>query len=344
MREIHVIGFGVAGSTLSLMLAEAGNLDVKVYDVNDSYSKPCGEVVPLELLNIVSTNGLPAPRILNHINRFILFVYDELVRVVEFENPLWASIEKSEWVRRIRDLAVKRGVRFIRRFVDPGRLKADGLIVDARGPWGSKGVKIPVWRSYVKARWPQNTVAISFSTQPPGLAWVFPHGSVLNIGAGYLGTSVGEAEEIGMKLISRIVEAIGGKGVGSIYRKDYAPITILPEQSFETDGVVKVGEAAGLLLSLGGEGIRPAVISAVELGRAVQSFNVRSLVVKLYESRLKDIVRQVRLQAKLLKWASRMDSRRLSKALRRVNVRLLYKWFKGSLPPTTPLYLAFYVI
>ena len=45
MKKVAILGGGVAGSLLAYMLSKV-NYDVTIFDINEKYIKPCGDVVP----------------------------------------------------------------------------------------------------------------------------------------------------------------------------------------------------------------------------------------------------------------------------------------------------------
>ncbi|MEM0188676.1 MAG: NAD(P)-binding protein, partial [Saccharolobus sp.] len=45
MKKVAILGGGVSGSLLAYMLSKV-NYDVTIFDINEKYIKPCGDIVP----------------------------------------------------------------------------------------------------------------------------------------------------------------------------------------------------------------------------------------------------------------------------------------------------------
>jgi len=255
MHDVVIVGAGVAGSIVGRLLGRHG-FNVRLVDMTPAYTKPCGEVVPTSLIGMLSKARLEHPSVVDKINFFQFYdAGGRLVREVGFNTPVWHSIDKSGWVNNLRE-----GMELARGAVkDLGSIKAR-IVVDARGPFASRGLKVVVWRGYARTRDFEGRAAIILSRNPFGIAWIFGHGDEANVGGGFLG--IGEPRRLSMRLLQR-------HGVTRVEGDAYSLVTLYPRLSLGQGSVIRVGEAAGFVQSLGGEGIRPAVESAIELARAI---------------------------------------------------------------------------
>ncbi len=317
--DFVVVGGGVAGSVFSWLAGRAG-FTVRLYEMSRRYVKPCGEVVPAGLLRFLGSRGVPAPRVLNGI-RVFEFVAGGERAVFEFPEAVWVSIDKHEWVERLRG---ESGAELRVRAVEPCSVAGEArrFAIDARGPFGASGRRIVVWRAYARSPYPgADRVVVVFSFTPLGLAWVFPHGDEANIGGGFLG--VPRPRELSLRLLRRVgLEPRGLRG------EAYSLVTVWPRvRRLTCRGVLAVGEAAGFVQSLGGEGIRPAAVSAAAAVEAAMAADGFWEAVSLYEALTARLGAEARLSAALLS-AAPFAWRLL---LRREAAPLVERWLSGGL-------------
>lgn len=323
--RVAVVGAGVAGSVLAQLLVNKNVLDITIYDMLRSYTKPCGEVVPARLVDtILPSLGVEIPEVVNRIKRFVFIVGDNIVREYESAYTLWYSIEKSSWVNKIR-----RNLNIVHKSVTPLKLARQySIVVDARGPYSSKGVKILVWRAYAdNPGLDDDSVYLALSGRRLGLAWIFPHGDMLNIGGGFVGVS--SPREHALKMI----EKVAGKSLNPT-NEAYSLVTIYPQIEYTLPGnVVKVGEAAGLIMSLGGEGIRPAVLSVAALADAIEIEENGDVVldVNKYMNKVKPLAQEAKLHSLMLKMASLLGDAGLRRVLENLDDDFIEAWLNGEL-------------
>ena len=322
---VAVVGAGVAGSVFARLLVNRKVLDIIIYDMLRSYIKPCGEVVPARLVDtILPSLGVEIPKVVNRIKRFVFIVGNSIVREYESAYAIWYSIEKSSWVNRIRT-----NLNIVNKSVMPSKLvRQYSIVVDARGPYSSKGMKILVWRAYVdNPGLDDDSVYIAMSGRELGLAWIFPHGDMLNIGGGFVGVS--SPREHALRMIGKVV----GKSLNPT-QEAYSLVTIYPQIEYTLPGnVVKVGEAAGLIMSLGGEGIRPAVLSAAALADAIEVGEAGNVVLDLskYIDKVKPLAREARLHSLMLKMASSLGDAGLKRLFENLDDDFIEAWLNGKL-------------
>lgn len=337
---IAIVGAGVAGSVLARLLlartSEAGQ-NITIYDISRSYVKPCGEVVPARLVDsIVPSLGIPRPRVLNSIRRFVLSVGSETVREYKPRSVIWYSIDKSEWINSLRD-----NFNVVYKGVNPANLVSRyGVVVDARGPFSSRGRKIVVWRAYAEnPGLERDMVYIIMSSRNMGLVWIFPHSDKLNVGGGFIG--INNPRD---KVIRTLYDVIGTNL--KLYSEAYSLVTVYPKIQYTSpSGIVRIGEAAGLIMSLGGEGIRPAVLSAAALANALElDRDYITFHVDRYISSIRGIVKEVKLHSLMLRLASVIGDVGLKRILRNVDEEFIEAWLQGRLTSVKYLVKSLYAL
>jgi flavin-dependent dehydrogenase len=332
--QLRVIGAGVAGSIMAY-LATMNGLAVETYDISSSYTKPCGEAFPLWLLGVLDKWNVPRPPIHDRIHVFK--IYDEnlnMIRVIESKEPVWAIIDKAAWINKIRDMV---GIKTIREQIKcSSDINGNVLFFDARGPFASKGRKVLVWQALAKNRVGVSGEAIQVIDfrEAPGLVWMFSKGDTINIGGGFLGSNAPRARSL--RVISRL---FGEQVETSILEEKYSLVTIMPEISLGGNNCIRVGEAAGLVMSLGGEGIRPAVLSAIAAFESLRRSEngVLSFDWNSYREKLRPLIYQVRINKLIFSVSASLGSTFAKKVLASLDDDILVEWFEGQLGLKTSL-------
>ncbi len=327
VSRVVIVGAGVAGSILGYILLRRG-FTVEVYDIVKSYSKPCGESTPSWLVDrVLASRGLPKPKLLSTIETFVLLDHKGgEIRRCECGRPVWYIIDKAEWVNSLREnVGVRvRGVRSLE-----GACGGSCVVVDARGPFSSHGVKVVVWRAYTRNLLGLKNEAILVLDWRPGagVVWLFPYGGrLLNLGGGFIGVRQPR------QYVLSLLEELYGFKQDDIISESYSMVTVKPIVRLrEAPCVFRVGEAAGFVMALGGEGIRPAVLSAVSLADALEAGNGCVDVFERYRTAVKKLRREVMLQRRLLTLAEVLGVNLAYKLLRRASDQLLLNWFSGRL-------------
>lgn len=267
---VRVLGLGPSGAALGSALGSA-----IAVDPNKRYYKACGEAVPVE------TPFVSREFVVDVVRRYRFFLGEGQIGEVSYSRPRWYIVDKAAWVESLRAS------------IRPG--EDDGVVVDARGPYASRGGKLIVAMAYVEGvRRDDETADFIFPRGLTGFFWVFPHGGVYNVGGGFLGV------DNPVPLVEEFVSKLGGR----IRLIKGAPLTVMPEVDLGSEGRYKVGEAAGLVYPLTGEGIRPGVISALALAESLRT----KRPLDEYKRRMAPIIRQIQLQRRLLRLASRLVS------------------------------------
>ncbi|MEZ0318919.1 MAG: NAD(P)/FAD-dependent oxidoreductase [Pyrobaculum sp.] len=269
-----VVGLGPSGSVFLLRRRGFG------VDFSKRYVKACGESVPVE------TPMVEGRYVVDKVRIFRFFLWDREVGEVSYSKPRWYIIDKGRWVESMRARAPTGGDTY-------------DVLVKAGGPYQSLGGKITVVRFYVEgARRPlDETADFIFSRDAVGFYWVFPHGGVLNVGGGFLGV------DNPVPHVKKFVEKrLGG---GRVVDVRGAPLTVKPRVVLHDGEGFRIGEAAGLVYPLTGEGIRPGVLSAIALAEALST----KKPLEEYRRKVAPIVKQVEFQKKLLAFATKAARR-----------------------------------
>ena len=294
--DVSIGGLGVAGATLAYLLASKG-FKVRAYDVAKGYHKACGDAVTVrpQTLEIARQTG----SIVTAIRRFVIAVNGNVVHDFELSPPPWIIVDKARMVSRLREMASELGAEIIHGSWVRGR---EPIWVDARGPY-SRSAKnaIFLYRVYTTSRWSGDTVMLDFNVEERGVYWIFPvdtDGKMVNIGAGFEG--VNSAVEVERRL-KKYHKRVVGEPLETIDRRG-ALMQLFNDVTLYKDGSFRVGEAAGLLLRTGGEGNRPAILSAAALARSLSDAGVEdsTRISSLYRRRILGLVDEVLVSRILL--------------------------------------------
>lgn len=265
-NEVLVVGLGPAGATLALELARRG-FSVEGFDVARRYGKACGNATPKE-----SVAGMLAEyfnTVTNEVHEFEILAEGRRVASISSRRPIWLVIQKDRLVAGLREAAEAEGAR-IHYGPPPERVKSPGegsLLVDARGPYAHNSY-ILLYRVIARtSAWSSSSALIDFRVRRGGLYWIFPAGEgVVNAGAGFVKSP--PVRELREALLSYLTSKVGANV--EVIEEGAAPLAITSNPRLYDLNRVYVGEAAGLVNALSGEGIRQAILSAQRLSEAVE--------------------------------------------------------------------------
>ncbi|WP_298452587.1 NAD(P)/FAD-dependent oxidoreductase [uncultured Marinobacter sp.] len=306
--DLIIVGAGPAGSTLAKALENSGKRILLVDKQDFPRDKTCaGWVTPavIEALDIDLTDYGNA-RTLQPIRRFRIGMMGQPavendhgstisygIRRCEFDDYLLARTNVPKQLGTPVKSIVRKDDRWLinNTFSAPLLVGAGGhfcpvakLIGD--GPGGHETVvaakeiefeMTPEQAKICKAR--GDTPELWFCKDLKGYAWVFRKGNFLNIGLGRednhkLTEHLQDFVE-SMKAAGRIPSDLPGRFKGHAYLLyDHAARALV------NDGLLLIGDAAGLAYTQSGEGIRPAIESALlaaDVIRDAQDFSVTSL-------------------------------------------------------------------
>ncbi len=304
MSDITIAGLGIAGSRLAGLLARSG-FKVTAYDPDPLYRKPCGEAVPVN--GYTKSIVEKYTRIKAVVDSFKVIVDGVTVYHERTSKPVWFIIDKSLLVRNLRSEAQDNGAQFVWSKIDGRKINRfdfnNGILIDARGPFSpGRGKSIPVYRIIYrpKIEWPMNEALIEFDSKRMGFYWIFPsdqRNGFVNAGGGFYGLSKQ------CNLPTMIKEYVREKtGIEEVKVQGASLIRIKPRVDLfdHEKHVVKVGESAGFLMSITGEGIRPALISADVLADSITKYGSNIVLLTDYYARnISFLVKETMLSTKL---------------------------------------------
>ncbi len=278
MKRIAVLGGGPAGAFAAERLARAG-FETRVFDEKLAWEKPCGggltykayQQYPFLIENevpkkIITSTRLAAPQagtVKLELNQpLVIYSRFDLNRMLlERAERAGARLEKT------RVLAIARSSRAWNLQTRHGSLEADYCIVatGARNPLRSVGTE---WTAsdtmsalgyYVEAR--QDHIDIQFLEKLEGYIWIFPRCGHLSVGI----CGKGQPAHALRKRLERYLEEKGIAWRGAAFYSHMLPA--LDNRAWKTnrvagDGWLAVGDAAGLVDPITGEGLYYALRSA----------------------------------------------------------------------------------
>ncbi len=251
MPRAAVVGAGPAGLALAWFL-KGTKYDVKVYEALDQPGrKPCawGVMEGVEKMLPISKE-----RIVSEIRGFKIYLNNKLIHDIRTNRTLGYIIDKPSMLRDVAEkvdvsYSSKVVVRDGKYFVNDKPIDADEVIF-ASGHYSlPKDFTIPAIQYLTNAKVDMEVVEFYFYSDLLGYAWVFPEQGGAKIGIG------GYAP----------VEALKEKLAPMVNDK---PLRLLHGARVSDGGVIddrlndSIGEAAGCVYAMTGEGIRPSILSA----------------------------------------------------------------------------------
>ncbi|MCI4396504.1 MAG: hypothetical protein JHC28_02985 [Thermoprotei archaeon] len=317
-KGIAVIGGGPSGSSFSLVLLSrlGAEIDLRIYDGECPYRKPCGEA----LLNLNMEIYDVDPPIAEEIRDFHVAICGELIAERHFSSPAWFIINKQEWVESMRAEVKKMGGRLICSRVRPTEM-ISSLVIDARGPFAEGKRRIPIARAIVEGKEPFSGVLMDFDPDNVGFYWIFPSkGKVLNVGYGSL--NVKNPIPFVLSYTKRKVKDAKIREIST------SVISLESPRPRHFHSIYAIGEAAGTVFPLTGEGIRPSVIHSRAFAiKLAEGFGAEEAYMESFRSEpMKRMSRQMELQEKTLSFYQKIP-----------------RYFKKKLIKTLPLFLDRYL-
>ena len=295
--RILVIGAGPAGLSAALNASRDGN-EVLVYEKNGRVgSKICGEALAREALEYVGIK--PSKEfIIREVKGFRITFKGEFIREASFGNSTNAPgylIDKTAFLNKLLNQAENNGAKvfFNARVerVDPeagkirlqnGKIQKGDLIVCADGV-GSLARRHFDYSKYNTALCVQSRCSMPEALDPEclhldiigeGYAWAFIKSDCANVGLGLPKNSC-SLETLRVSL-NQYMQRLGVKPLEKIKS---APVSIGgPIKSFSNGKLVVVGEAAGCVMPLSGEGNRFAIYG----GSIAHSGNYKAYFMRKY--------------------------------------------------------------
>ncbi len=267
-EKYAIVGAGPAGVAAAYALAKHG-LDVIVYEsLPRPGLKPCGRGIPA-----VSDLPLPIPKdsIVREVKGAVLYV--DGAQVFDMEGDFRGVIVDK--TRLLESLLAEAGAEVVYgAFYKPGKkiVRAggrhyrvnSGLFAGGHGFYRGETIAAVQYRMKSKLFEDLNKLLIYFDTGFIGYYYIFPNDSdEADVGVGGF---LPHAELL--RLLARFVETNEYTQGARILRTEGARIAVGGVKLGDIDGLARIGEAAGYVLPLTGEGIRPSMISGYEAGVA----------------------------------------------------------------------------
>ncbi|MEM0020688.1 MAG: NAD(P)/FAD-dependent oxidoreductase [Fervidicoccaceae archaeon] len=291
--RVRVLGGGPSGATFSIVyLREARSVpEVRVYDGDCPYRKPCGEAI----LSIGIDKYEVQPPVIEEIRDFYIYVDGKLLVERHYNTPPWFIVDKKLWIELMRNKIEKEGGKFSCARVRPSSLN-DDLIIDARGPFTEeRKLRVPISRAIVDGKAPHEGVIMELDFKNVGFYWIFPSkGGKLNVGYGSI-----QVKDPANYLLNYIGKKLTSQKIVEI---SSSIITLSGPSQTANGKFFKIGEAAGMVFPLSGEGIRPSITHSREFARALALGDTANEAY-LESFKAKDvaqIVRQIKWQRRLL--------------------------------------------
>ncbi|MEM5878966.1 MAG: NAD(P)/FAD-dependent oxidoreductase [Candidatus Aenigmatarchaeota archaeon] len=276
IMSIDIIGGGPAGSTASIFLAKSGFDDIKLYEKSVKVRKPCGGGLTFRVLERYDylLEGLKT----NPIKTIVVDIDNTIIKF-GFKKVVLKIVDRLKLDEHLRKIAKSLGVKIIGKNVEPKELNGK-LVIDARGFDSEQKFSIAKV-AICKLKDSIATFIFRKKFISKGYFWIFPINEKLaNIGCA--GTKNGFKTNLD-EVFDWFIEEIGAKPLSIM---NY-PITVYSKINsliYRHDDkiVVKVGERAGLVNPLTGEGIYHAIRSSEILAECIKDD------VFLYQKRIED--------------------------------------------------------
>ena len=314
MYDVAVIGGGPAGASLAYFLGLKG-YRVAVYDMAPRPAlRPCGWLVPVQVRELVD---IPGDFVINEVRGYRVYLDGSLIGEGH-GRLLGYLVDKPRLIKYFLEQADYHP----RTYATPSSVKARERVVIATGVywWGHGGDKILAVQAVYRLNGLEEDVAeIRFESNLVGYYWVFPlDRSRAKIGVG------GYASY--RELVERLQALTRSLGAERLTPIEGSPIYV---GGVDADALraetPRIGEAAGFVYPISGEGIRPSIASAKAISEAIAGGKDP---VKL----VKDVVRWIRMQRLLLNAVRRSSPEKRAEILRRIPVEDSIGIALGTLP------------
>ena len=313
--EFAIIGAGPAGAAYAYF-ATNNSYRVVVYDHTTPGEKPCGWAVPIQIEKYIK---IPQSAILTKIKSFSVYIDDELAH--RYEHRLWGYIiNKPLFLKELLE-----GVDFKKKYVDVRKdeVKAEKLILAT----GSVATKLKeehllAIQQIIKVRenLDEEHIEVWFSSDMIGYYWVFPRtNNTLDIGVGGLVNYL----ELEKRLKRFIKKRYKEYEILTPIRGAYINISGADIEKIEQD-VPVIGEAAGFVYPLTGEGIRPAIASAY----ALYHKHVYNMDIK---KQLGNVARWIEIQRKILEVIKKSNYQKRAEVIKKLPTDVFVKLGLGEL-------------
>lgn len=320
--DFLVVGAGPAGAAFASRAAEKGYRVAVVEAVKPGW-KVCGGAIPA--LYEEQVGRVPRDAIISEIRRFRVYLDGELLW--EREGPLWGYLlDKSKFLESMLE-----GVEvYTGKVFDFARGRVPGLdirwerLVVAAGPLapGYRGDRIYAVQALYRGSFDPETIEIHFDSRLVGYYWVFAlDEQKARIGVG----GYGSPHEF-LSMLEAFARGIRAERLEHP-KGSYINIGGATVETVKGDTIV-VGEAAGYVYPVTGEGIRPAALSAIYTLGVIEGDGES-------RRRLESLAKSINLQRRLLDFVKDASPESRARFLKRMGGELAMRVALGELPAYT---------
>lgn len=267
MADVSIVGGGPAGCSAGIFLSKNGFDDVVIYEKFLNKRKVCGGNLGWRVINRYGflLDGVR----LNPIDKWHLD-FDGKTFEFCFKKPVCYVSDRLELDRNLRNVAKDWGIRVVNKGVDVNAMDSD-IIIDARGFTSSPSPAIAI-SSICRLKDSKFSLIFRRGSVRSGYFWIFPmDGKTANVGVGCLQKDLKMSLT---ELFDCFIKELGAK----VIEKAAAPISLggIEKTLGYRNGrglILKVGEAAGLVNPVIGEGIYHALKSGELAAKALRKSN-----------------------------------------------------------------------
>ena len=270
MSGYSIIGAGPAGAVAAAVLARKG-YSVRVYEALPKPGlKPCGRGIPA--LGDLPVE-VPRDAVVREVDGAVLYVNGkhaftlegDLRGVIVDKTRMLEAIIVESGAEPVYGAVYKPGRRVVRVGGRYHEVRGEGLFAAGHGFYPGEKINAVQYRLRGRQFEGLDKLLIYFDTELLGYYWIFPApGDQADVGVG----GFASVEEL-WKRLDKFVATNEMTRDSSIVRKEGARIAVGGVVLGEVDGLPVVGEAAGYVLPLTGEGIRPSMISGGVAAKAL---------------------------------------------------------------------------